>query len=121
MKYTGIALVALSLLTSCSKTETDTTDTATEQASSQEISQVMEPRKLTSDTGTEINVTYFAQGDEVAVKLQNADMPEQTLSAKGTSTSGNPVFSNEEYLWEMTQEGKAGLLTDKNGTSTEYK
>ena len=109
---------ALLLMNSCTKTESSSA--STEKETSTEIGLVQEPLTLKSPKGEEILVTYFSEGDEVAVKIQKKGEEEQKLSAKTVNPSGNPIFTNEEYMWELTQEGQAGKLSDKDGNVTEY-
>lgn len=106
------------LLASCTKTETNATQTLNTESS--EIALVQEPLKLKNLKGEEISVIYFSEGDVVAVKIQKAGEEEQKLSAKTVNPSGNPVFTNDSYMWEITQDGQAGKLTDKEGNVTEY-
>ena len=112
------ASFVLLLMNSCSKTESNSASTENEKST--EIGLVQKPLTLKSPTGEEISVTYFSEGDVVAVKIQKAGEEEQKLSAKTVSPSGNPIFTNEEYMWELTQEGQAGKLSDKDGNVTEY-
>ena len=109
---------ALLLMNSCTKAETNSVSTENEKST--EIGLVQEPLTLKSPKGEEISVTYFSEGDEVAVKIQKTGEKEQKLSAKTVNPSGNPIFTNEEYMWELTQEGQAGKLSDKDGNVTEY-
>ena len=111
----------ITFLSSCSKSEQNSSSSAGSKTPSTEISQVQEPLKMKNSKGEEISVTYFAQGDAVAVKIQKAGKNEEKLSAKTSNAAGNPIFSNENYMWEMTQEGKGGKLTDKAGNASEYK
>ena len=121
MKNLYIAIIASLFLSSCSKSEQKSSSSAASKTPSTEISQVQEPLKMKNSKGEEISVTYFAQGDAVAVKIQKAGKNEEKLSAKTSNPAGNPIFSNENYMWEMTQEGKGGKLTDKAGNASEYK
>ncbi len=118
MKNILVAGFALLLMNSCTKTETNSASTENEKST--EIGLVQKPLTLKSPTGEEISVTYFSEGDVVAVKIQKAGEEEQKLSAKTVNPSGNPIFTNEEYMWELTQEGQAGKLSDKDGNVTEY-
>lgn len=119
MKKLAILIFGLFLLNSCKKEAQTQTETST--PNSKEVSLVQDAVKLKNDKGEEISVTYFAEGSEVAVKLQKTGAKEEKLSAKTTSSNGNPIFTNEEWMWEMTQEGKGGRLTDKSGNSSEYR
>lgn len=118
MKNLTLLLVTLFLFTSCKKENETQAVTAQD---SKEVSLVQDVTKLKNENGEEVAVTYFAEGGQVAVKIQKTGGKEQKLSAKTTSLSGNPVFANDEVMWEMTRDGKAGKLTDKAGNSSEYK
>lgn len=118
MKHLLLIFGALFLMTSCSKTENSSA--ASTDSKSSEVALVQEPLKLKSLKGEEISVTYFSEGDAVAVKIQKAGEEEQKLSAKTVNPSGNPVFTNDSYMWEIMQEGQAGKLSDKDGNITEY-
>lgn len=122
MKNLSIALFALLFVSSCNKTEP--VSAASEDAnrtSRTEISQVQETQQLQNSKGEVLQVTYFAEGDEVAVKIKKGSEAEQKLIAKTSNSAGNPIFTNDNYMWEMTQEGKAGKLSDKEGNSDEYR
>lgn len=122
MKNIAITLFTFLLVVSCNEAEQKSapSDDITK-VESKEISQVQESKIMKSSEGEEVKVTYFAEGDMVAVKLQKTGEEEQTLSAKSSSAQGNPIFTNENYMWEMTDEGAAGKLSDKEGNATEYK
>src|SRR5690554_3495700 len=55
---------------------------------------------MENSKGESIDVIYFAKGDKVAVKIRLNDK-EIELLPQGTTSSGNPFFSNDEYTWEM--------------------
>ena len=118
MKHILLIFGALFLINACTKT--DTSSAKPMDSKSSEVALVQEPLKLKSLKGEEISVTYFSEGDAVAVKIQKAGEEEQKLSAKTVNPSGNPVFTNDKYMWEITQEGQAGKLSDKDGNITEY-
>lgn len=118
MKNLFLLSCILFVMNSCTKNETAATADADRKSG--EVALVQEPLKLKNLKGEEISVTYFSEGDKVAVKIQKAGEEEQKLSAKTVNPSGNPVFTNENYMWEITQEGKAGKLSDKDGNVTEY-
>ncbi|OWK74846.1 hypothetical protein CBW16_05495 [Flavobacteriaceae bacterium JJC] len=121
MRNLYAAVFALLIMNSCNKEEINTQNQAEiSKTASTEISQVQEPLKLKNSKGEELSVTYLAEGDVVGVKIQKTGEGEQKLSAKTTNLSGNPIFSNENYMWEMTHEGKAGKLSDKDGNASEY-
>ena len=120
MKKLYIVAIALLLVVSCDK-KTEASATEASKPASTEVSQIQEPFKIKNEKGDEVQVTYFAEGDQVAVKILKKGEAEQKLSAKTTSAGGNPLFTNENYMWEMTQEGKGGKLTSKSGEVSEYK
>ena len=122
MKKLYIAIFALFLLTSCSKNDQNSAKLSEiSKTPSTEISQVQKAIILKNDKGEILTVTYFAEGDAVAVKIQKKGGKEEKLSAKTSNENGNPIFTNKEYMWEMTQDGKAGKLSDKDGISSVYK
>lgn len=119
MKYIITAFASLALVLSCNKNETS--NTSENKEPNAEVSLTQDARKLKNDKGEELSVTYFAEGDVVAAKVQKNGGPEQKLKAKTTNAAGNPIFSNDEVMWEMTREGHAGILTDKDGNTSEFK
>ena len=120
MRNLCFAMLALFLLSSCEKNEkTDTIEVST--GAYKEPSQEQEPMKIKNESGEELTVTYFAEGDMIAVKIEKPGEAAQKLSAKTTNAAGNPIFTNENYMWELTEEGKGGKLSDKEGKSSEYK
>lgn len=122
MKNLSITLFALLFLSSCNKTEPiSAASEDSNRTSPTEISQVQEPQQLQNSKGEVLKVTYFAEGNEVAVKIKKDGEAEQKLTAKTSNAAGNPIFTNDNYMWEMTQEGKAGKLSDKEGNSEEYR
>ncbi len=120
MKNIYVIVCALFLVMSCDKKD-QSAENSVKTEKSTEVSQVQEPMKLKNDKGEEISATYFAEGDQVALKIQKQGEAEQKLTGKTSSPNGNPIFSNENYMWEITQEGKGGKLTSKSGESSEYK
>ena len=120
MKNIYVIVFGLFMVMSCDKKE-QAAENSVKTEKSTEVSQVQEPMNLKNDKGEEITATYFAEGDEVAIKIQKKGEEEQKLTGKTTSPNGNPIFSNENYMWEITQEGKGGKLTSKSGESSEYK
>ena len=70
MKNLFIAALALFMLTACTKDNTTDTSTSTTGAAKDpnEISLVQETSKLENEKGEIISVTYFAQGENIAVK-----------------------------------------------------
>ena len=122
MKNILVAIFALIILNSCSKKGENTSDiTTVSKPKSNEVNQVQEPLVLQNEKGETITVTYFAEGDVVAVKLKKEGESEQKLSAKTSRPNGNPLFTNENFMWEMTQEGKGGKLSGQDGNAVEYK
>ncbi len=121
MKKIALITFALFLMNSCKKDEQNNHNTTeVSQADSKEIGLVQEPIILVNDKGEEITMIYFAEGDMVAVKIQKKGEEEQSLSAKTVNEKGNPVFTNEKYMWEGSSEGKNGKLTDINGKVEQY-
>ena len=122
MKKLYVAIFALLLLNSCSKNEQNSSSSSvSSKTPSTEVSQVQEPMKMQNSKGEEIEVIYYAKGNAVAVKIQRKGKTEEKLAAKTSNAAGNTIFTNENYMWEMTQEGKGGKLSDKEGNSEEYK
>lgn len=113
--------VALAGITfaSCTKEENKGAQQETTTQDAQE-SNVQDTKTLKSNTGETVKVTYFAEGGMVAVKLEKEGQPEQKLTAKTVNAQGNPIFSNEEMMWEMNSSGTGGKLTDKEGNSTTF-
>ena len=71
--------------------------------------------------GEKITVEYFAEGTEVAVKVNKNNEGEHKLNAKGVTEGGNPLFSDGEVVWEMNSDGTSGTLTEKGGKVTVFK
>ncbi len=92
-----------------------------EQAVHTEESLVQEPKILNSEKNGALSLTYFALDEQVAVKLKKENAPERTLLPSGTNTSGNPVFTDGETLWEMLPDGQSGIYTDENGMAETYR
>ncbi|MBW8359719.1 MAG: hypothetical protein K0M63_07980 [Weeksellaceae bacterium] len=110
--YLLLAVMAVS----CSKTEDkNVPNSATEPAL------VQEAQTLKCENGSSLTAVYFADGDQVAVKIKKDTEPEQTLAAKGTNEKGEPFFANETYTWELMENGQAGKLSDKEGKGCVYK
>ena len=118
MKTKYVAIFAFSLLLfSCEK---KTESTTTDHKSSNEVSQVQKAQPLQNAQGEKIEVTYFAEGDQVAVKIKMTDGEECTLSAKGVNDKGNPLFTDGKCIWEINEDGHSGKLTDEKGETKEY-
>ncbi|MGA9213378.1 hypothetical protein [Kaistella sp.] len=121
MKKLLIFTLALFLLTACKKEQENTTN-ATEVSAKDPnaVSLVQETHKLTNDKGEVMSVTYFAQGNDIAVKLEQDGKPEEILIAKKINTKGEPVFANEKMMWEGAL-GTGGKLTNVQGNVTQYR
>ena len=82
--------LALFLLTACKKEQENTTNSKEVSAKDpNEVSLVQESRKLKSDLGDILTVTYFAKGDNIAVKLEQ----EGKLSLRKKLTPKANLFS----------------------------
>lgn len=119
MKKFVISTLVLFIVASCVKDQTTTANTTDSQKDPNEVSLVQKPIKLKNSQGEEISVTYFANGEEVAVKIERNGIPADELTAKTISAKGDPVFTNEKWMWEGAI-GKGGKLSDGEGNSTEY-
>lgn len=116
MKNIFLGAFAILALSSCSKSgENYTTKT---EVAEQEL--VQKPLEFKNAAGEAISVTYYSEGDVVAVKIDKAGEAGQSLVAKTVNQSGNPIFTNEAYMWEIVKDGQAGKLSDKSGKTTEY-
>ena len=122
MKKLFTLALALFLLSACTKenTTSDATTTAGSVKDPNEVSLVQETTKLKNSKGEIIGVTYFAQGENIAVKLEQEGKPDETLIAKKINTKGEPVFANEKMMWEGAL-GSGGKTTDGEGNITEYR
>lgn len=117
-KIICLSLMLMGGLVACDKKENSSaahTETVANEASMEQ-----EPLVLTSKDGSKLSVIYFAQGDVVAVKITRDGGKEHVLSAKGTSDSGNPIFTDGEYAWEMGADGRSGKLTTKDQKDVVY-
>ena len=112
----NVAAIASVFLFSCQKTETN--NTATTEAAETSLEQ--EAKMLKNDKGETIKVVYFADGDEVAVKITK-EGKEHKLNARGSNNKGEPIFTDETFAWEIMESGMSGRLTDKSGTISVYK
>ena len=120
MKNLVIFTLGLFLLTAC-KNENTTVDAKTVNVSDPNaVSLVQETTKLKNDKGEVIGVTYFAKGDDIAVKLEQEGKPEEVLIAKKINTKGEPVFANEKMMWEGAL-GAGGKTTDVDGNVVQYR
>lgn len=117
MKNILFGFFAILSVAACSKTA-DQNITETNAANAE---LVQEPLEFKNDMGEAISVTYYSEGDLVAVKIRPEGEAEQKLVAKTVNHSGNPIFTNENYMWEIVQDGQAGKLSNKDGKTTEYR
>jgi len=116
LKKIGFVLLTM-MVFSCNKSESSNT-TATKDP--QEVSLEQETIELKGDNGKSVFVTYFAKGENVAVKLK-VDGKDHELVAKGITPNGNPIFTDGEILWEMGADSHSGKLTDKDKKTITYK
>lgn len=77
------------------------------------------PLVLQNKEGIKMEIIFFAKEDEVALKML---MDEQIwiLDSKGLNDKGNPIFSNQNYMWELFPDMKSGQLTDESGNSSVF-
>jgi uncharacterized membrane protein YbjE (DUF340 family) len=117
MKNKPIKILIFSLLffIACEKKEIPNSN-----SNNSEISLEQKPIILSDSIGNQISITYFAKGDEVAVKLKKDNVISE-LSAKGTNAKGEVIFSNEKFAWELMEDGRSGRLIDKEGKTNIYK
>lgn len=115
MKNIFLGVFALLTFAACSKTADGNTETKTVEA---EL--VQKPLEFKNAAGEAISVTYYSEGDVVAAKIKPAGADEQKLIAKTVNHSGNPIFTNENFMWEIVNDGQSGKLSDKTGKSVEY-
>ena len=123
MNINFLTIIALALvMVSCKKAETaNETSTASPTENNHEVSLEQVVKTLTGPNGEKITVEYFAEGTEVAVKVNKNNEGEHKLSAKGVTEGGNPLFSDGEVVWEMNSDGTSGTLTEKGGKVTVFK
>lgn len=120
MKNLLIFTLGVFLLTACKKENTTVNEATGSVKDANQVSLVQETSRLTNGKGEVIGVTYFAQGDDIAVKIEQDGKPEEILIAKKINTKGEPVFANEKMMWEGAL-GSGGKTTDGQGNSTEYR
>jgi uncharacterized protein YcfL len=120
MKNLMIFTLGLFLLTACKKEETTSNAATGSVKDPNEVSLVQETSKLKNEKGEEIGVTYFAQGENIAVKIEQTGKPEEILIAKKINTKGEPVFANEKMMWEGAL-GSGGKTTDGEGNVIQYR
>lgn len=119
MKNLVIFSLGLFLLTACKKENTTVNATTGSAKDPNEVSLVQETTKLKNDKGEILGVTYFAKGDDIAVKLERDGQPEEILIAKKINKKGEPVFANEKMMWEGAL-GSGGKMTDAQGNESIY-
>ena len=121
MKKLLIIAFALTLVTACQKNDkvTETTSSGVSTNDPKEESLMQDAVELKNSKGETLKVTYFAQGNDVAMKMEKEGEPEQILVAKKISSKGEPVFTNEKWMWEGSI-GEGGKLSDAKGNSMQY-
>ena len=119
MKKLLVLSLALFLVTACKKDNlSETPENSAKDPN--EISLVQETAKLVNEKGEVISVTYFAKGEQIAVKIEQNGLQEEVLIAKSINKKGDPVFANEKMMWEGAV-GLGGKTTDGAGNVVEYK
>ena len=121
IKVIPFYLFALLSLVCCNKSETVEQNPVATIENNHEVSMEQDLKTLTGPNGETITVEYFAEGTEVAVKVNKNSEGEHKLNAKGVTEGGNPLFSDGEVVWEMNQDGTSGTLTEKGGKVTVFK
>ena len=121
MKKLLIIAFALTLVTACQKNDevAETSPSSVSSNDSKEESLMQDAVELKNSKGETLKVTYFAQGNDVALKMEKEGEPEQILVAKKISSKGEPVFTNEKWMWEGSI-GEGGKLSDAEGNSMQY-
>jgi len=121
MKKLLIIAFALTLVTACQKNDevAETTGSSVSSNDPKEESLMQDTVELKNSKGETLKVTYFAQGNDVAMKMEKEGEPEQILVAKKISSKGEPVFTNEKWMWEGSI-GEGGKLSDVEGNSMQY-
>ena len=121
MKKLLMIVFALTLVTACQKDEklNKATSSSVSSDDPKEESLVQEAVELKNSKGETLKVTYFAQGNEVAMKMEKEGEAEQILVSKKISKKGEPVFTNEKWMWEGSI-GEGGKLSDAEGNSMQY-
>lgn len=79
-----------------------------------------ETQILKNSNGDQLKVTYFVENNMIAVRIQKNEESEHKLTAKLTSESGNPIFTDDVYMWEMNTDITSGKLTNKDGSVSEF-
>lgn len=116
-----IIILSVFFLNACKDHQQTKQDDKIAEVKSEEVSLEQKPQVLKNEAGEEITVIYFAEGDKVAVRIKKSGQEEKKLSAKTTSVTGNPIFTSEELMWEMTDDGAAGKLSGKTGQPVQYR
>jgi len=121
MKKLLIIAFALTLVTACQKNDkiAETTSSSVSSNDPKEESLMQDAVELKNSKGETLKVTYFAQGNDVAMKMEKEGEPKQILVAKKISSKGEPVFTNEKWMWEGSI-GEGGKLSDAEGNSMQY-
>lgn len=114
-RHITLAMFIILLFAGCEKKEI-----ANLNENNTETSLEQEPIILSDSVGNQISVIYYAKGEEVAVKLKKNNVISE-LSAKGTNSKGEPIFTNDKFAWELMEDGHSGRLIEKNGKSIIYK
>lgn len=118
MKNLVLTFACLALAWSCTKENQQVN--ASSQQNEVETHSRQETQILHSSKGDTLRVTYLALGDKVAVEIQKNKEPTRQLEAKTISTTGNPVFADQELKWEMGTGNVGGKLSDANGNGMKY-
>lgn len=123
MKIKFLTIIAVGLvLIGCKKVETATDNSeVSATANTNGISMQQDVKTLNGPNGEQLTLVYFAEGTDVAVKVNKNSEGEHKLVAKGVTEGGNPLFSDGEMVWEMNQDGQSGSLTEKGGKVTVFK
>ena len=121
MKKLLIIAFALTLVTACQKNDkiAETNRSSVSSDDPKEESLMQEAVELKNSKGETLKETYFAQGNDVAMKMEKEGEAEQILVAKKISSKGEPVFTNEKWMWEGSI-GEGGKLSDAEGNSMQY-
>lgn len=120
-KLFSLVLAAGLVMLSCKKNESAPESASAVEQTSNDASLEQDTKIYTSSKGDQLKVTYFAEEDKVAVKVQKNNEPEHKLTAKTVNALGNPVFTDDSYMWEMNSTGSGGKLSDKDGNAMEYR
>ncbi len=119
-KFLPSLFLILVIIFSCKKSESQKIEENSKSLDT-EISQEQPVIVLQNEKGEKIDVIYFAEGNEVAVRIKMQNGEECKLSANGLNSSGNPKFTDGKCTWEMGQDNHSGTLTDEKGNISAYK